>query len=99
MIRSGGDFLGSLTSAGDVRTLRFDGDLLGNAIDVTGSVRRLSASNIWSLIDITGDLGNLTTTSALLEGTGPVAYVFANADADPDGELTVLGTISKIREV
>jgi len=89
------DVLSDILIAGGLRQASF-GDVHG-MLDVGGSVARLSAGYICDSITIAGDLGNLKTMSALSAPVGLEDWVFDNPGAMDDGDLTVTGSIGRIR--
>jgi hypothetical protein len=47
---------------------------------------------------VTGNLRSLSTASQITEGAAPADAVFVN-NPEPDGSLTVTGTIGRLRQL
>jgi hypothetical protein len=93
----GGSAQGDIEVWGALRALTVARDLDG-AVTVHGDLTGLTAQQICSAVTVTGNLGSLSTTSAITEGATPVDAVFVNNPA-PAGSLTVTGAIGRLRQV
>jgi hypothetical protein len=93
----GGDAQGDIEVWGSLRTLTVAGDLDG-ALTAHGDLTNFTAQRICSAITVAGDLGKLATASTIGTGIAPVDTVFVN-NPEPDGSLTVTGTIGKLRQL
>jgi len=91
------DLLSDLLVTGDLNKAGIYGDVLGQ-VTAEANVKNFMAQHIYSDVTVAGDLGSLRTASGILAGADPVDNLFTNG-ADPEGSLTVVGEIGRLREV
>ena len=91
------DLLSDLLVTGDLNKASIYGDVLGQ-VTAEANVKNFTAQHIYSDVNVAGDLGSLRTASGILAGVDLVDNLFSN-DAGPNGSLTVVGEINRLREV